>query len=103
MSVLRGVLFEELERLENNKVAYEEMLAKLPRGTIFVRKMGKSSFVYRKRKEQGKVVSEYLGNNTSEKAKQAIEEYNEYRRLRENIRSINCEIVILRKACKLYE
>ena len=103
MSVLKGVLFEELERLEKNKIAYEEMLAKLPRGTIFVRKMGKSSFVYRKRKEQGKVVSEYLGNNTSEKAKQAIEEYMEYLRIRENLRSINGEIIKLRKICRYYE
>ena len=62
MSVLQGVLLEEIQRLEKNIESYEIMLSQLPRGTIFIKSIGSSAFAYRKRKEGKKVISEYLGN-----------------------------------------
>ena len=103
MSVLKGVLLEELDRLEKSKIAYEEMLSKLHSGTIFVRKMGKSSYVYRKKKVKGKVISEYIGNSSSEEARKAIEEYDEYLRIKGNIKSVNKELLKLKKICEHYD
>lgn len=103
MAVIEGVLFEEVERLDKNIKHYEKMLNDLPRGSIFIRKMGSSSFAYRKRKENGKVVSEYLGNVESNDVQKQIELSREYKRIKNNLRIANSELVKLRKALKAYD
>ena len=103
MSILEGVLLEEIERLKRNIFGYEQMLLSLPRGSIFVRKMGKSSFAYRKRKENGVVVSVYLGNVNDESVRREIELSNEYKRIKNNHKIANLELQKLRKAIKVYE
>lgn len=102
MSVIEGVLFEEIARLEKNINHYENMLQFLPRGTIFIRKMGNSSFAYRKRKEQGSVVTEYLGNINDNNVQAEIERSNEYKRIKNNIRIAKQELAKLRKAYSAY-
>ena len=103
MSVLQGVLLEEIQRLENNISHYEEMLESLPRGSIYIRKMGNSSFAYRKRKENGKVISIYLGNSSGNNIEKEIEVANEYKRVKANLRIAKIELKKLRKAYKAYE
>lgn len=103
MAILEGVLKEEIGRLENNISHYEEMLSNLPRGSIFVIKVGNSSFAYRKRKENGKVISEYLGNINDKKAQEEIERSNDYKRIKNNIRIAKEELRKLRRAIKAYD
>ena len=103
MAILQGVLLEEIERLEKNIFSYRKMLEKLPRGSIFIRKIGNSSYVYRKRKEDGKVVSVYLGNVNDESAKEEIKKSEDYKRIKDNIRIASKELEMLRKAYKVYE
>ena len=102
MAILEGVLLEEIKRLEKNITSYEQMLLSLPRGTIFIRKMGNSYFVYRKRKENGRVLNESLGNSKDEFAQKQIELSNDYKRIKKNIRTTKSELVKLRKAYKAY-
>ena len=102
MAVLQGVLLEEINRLEKNINAYEDMLSNLPRGSIFIRQIGNSFFVYRKRKEKGKVISIYLGNLDDEKVKKEIELSQEYKRIKNNIRIARNELNKIRKAYKAY-
>ena len=102
MAILEGVLLEEIKRLEKNITSYEQMLLSLPRGTIFIRKMGNSYFVYRKRKENERVLTEYLGNSKDEFAQKQIELSNDYKRIKKNIRTTKSELVKLRKAYKAY-
>lgn len=103
MSILEGVLREELERLESNLLAFKEKLAMLPRGTIYISKVYNSSFVYRKRKENGKVVSEYIGPLNEDKSQVAIEQARDYKRLKKMISDGNKELAKLRKAIKAYD
>lgn len=103
MSILKGVLQEEIVRLERNIKSYSEMLLSLPKGSIFIRKMGGSSFAYRKWKENGKVVSQYLGNINDANVQKQIELSNEYKRIKGNIRVAKQELLKLRKAYKIYE
>lgn len=103
MAVIEGVLLEEINRQEKIIAHYQGMLDSLPRGSIFVRKMGESSFVYRKRKENGKVVSEYLGNINSEDVQKQIELSKEYKRISDNLRIAKKELVKLKRAYKPYE
>ena len=102
MAIIKGVLQEELNRLERNISQYENMLLKLPRGSIFIRQMGHASFVYRRRKENNKVVSEYLGNINSKNAQEQIKLSNEYKRISQNIRIAKIEVKKLKKAYKVY-
>ena len=102
MSVLSGVLIEESERLKRNISHYQKMLNSLPRGSIFIRKMGNSSFAYRKYKENGKVVSVYLGNANLEMVKKQIELCNDYKRIKKNIAIAKNELAKLRKVINFY-
>ena len=102
MSVIQGVLLEEINRLEKNISHYQSLLLSLPKGALFIRKMGNSSFAYRKWKENGKVVSEYLGNVNDNEVKKQIELSNEYKRIKNNIRIANNELRLLKKAYKHY-
>ena len=102
MSVLNSVLLEEIERLERNISEYQKILSSLPRGSIFIRKIGGSSYAYRKRKENGKIVSEYLGNIDSDEAKRQIELSEEYKRIKSNIKIGNEELMKIRKAYHFY-
>ena len=97
MSVLNSVLLEEIERLERNISEYQKILSSLPRGSIFIRKIGGSSYAYRKRKENGKIVSEYLGNIDSDETKRQIELSEEYKRIKSNIKIANEELIKIRK------
>lgn len=103
MSVLEGVLKEELERLESNVLEMNKKLDNLPRGTIYIAKIYNSYFVYRKRKENGKVVSTYIGPLNDKNTEIEIEKSKDYKRLKQLISSGNKEIVKLRKALKAYE
>ena len=103
MSILQGVFLEEINRLEKNISNYEKILESLPRGSIFIRKMGGSSFVYRKRKEKGKVISEYLGNINSKEVQEQIELSKDYKRIKNNIRVAKQELAKLKKAYKAYD
>ena len=102
MAIIKGVLFDEIQRLENNIATYQEMLLSLPRGSIFIRKMGNSFYAYRKRKENGVVVSEYLGNINNENIQKEIELSKDYKRIKNNIRIAKQELVRLKKAYSVY-
>jgi len=103
MSVLKVVLEEEIERLEFSLNSYQKLLETLPRGTIFVRKIHNASFAYRKRKEEGKVVSEYLGPINSAKTIEEVEKSKEFKRIKKNISILKADLTKLRKAMKVYE
>ena len=103
MSVLGNVLIEEQQRLKRDISIYEEMLNDLPRGSIFIRKMGSSSYAYRKYKEKGKLISVYLGNIKEEKVKREIELSNDYKRIKNNISVAKKELNKLNKAIKLFQ
>ena len=102
MSILEGVLIEESKRVERNISNYQNMLNSLPRGSIFIRKMGNSLFAYRKYKENGRVISIYLGNVKEAKVRQEIELSNDYKRIRKNIAVAKNELAKLRKVINFY-
>lgn len=103
MSVFEGVIREEIERLSRNIFSYSEMLKKLPKGSLFIRKNYNSYFVYRRRREGNKIVSEYLGPLESEKAQEEINRSNEYKRIKDNIKIAQEELSELKKAAKVYD
>lgn len=103
MSVVSGVLMEELERQKANEKSYRELLEKLPKGSLYQRKLHGRSYIYRVLRDGKKVASIYVGPAGSPAATQAWEDQKEYRRIRDNIKRCQQEQVRLAKALKPYE
>ncbi len=103
MSIVESVLREEKERLANNIESYKQLLSSLPRGTIFISKVGSSSYVYRKRREQDKIISEYLGMLGSDEAKAQIKLSEDYKRIKSDLKLAKQEYKKLCKALKAYD
>ena len=103
MSVLESVLREELARLSANISAYKEKLKNLPKGTIFIRKDYNSYFVYRKRREGSKILSEYIGPFESLRAQEEMNKSSEYKRIKNNLKIASEEYLKLKKAVRVYD
>lgn len=103
MSVFQGVLIEEIGRSKRNVDNYQRLLNSLPRGTIFVRKIGNDFYVYRKRKEAGKVISQYLGKEGSVSANEGIKLSEEYKRIKNNLKIAKLELEKLERAYRVYD
>lgn len=102
MSILEGVLKEELERLQNNIRSYEALLATLPKGYLFEQQIGGKPYCYRKYREGQKIISEYVGPVGSEETKKAHENYAERKRIEANLRTMRKEEARLIKALRHY-
>jgi hypothetical protein len=102
MSVLENVLIEEKERIKKNINAYLAMLAKLPKGSIVIRHVGRQKFVYRNLRMKNKIRSIYLGKIQSAKVEEQILLRNEYMRIKENIKMAKSEYMKLKKALRAY-
>jgi hypothetical protein len=63
MSVIRGILEEERDRLEELSVFYKEKIAEAPRGSISVKERGGKRYIYLARREDKKIIFEYVGKD----------------------------------------
>jgi hypothetical protein len=61
MGVLRGILEEERDRLKQVEKGYLREIAKLPEGSVQIKKIKERDYPYRVRSRRGKVRCEYLG------------------------------------------
>lgn len=102
MSVLEGVLKEELERIQRNIASYESLLVSLPKGYLFEQRLKSKIYCYRKRREGDKIVSEYVGPIGSPEAKKAVEDYEQRKRIDKNLRMMRKEEARLVKALRHY-
>ena len=84
VSVIRGVLEEELERNIRMKNRYISELEKLPKGSILLRKIGNQEYYYLKYRENGKSIAKYLGKKNST----AIDELDELIKQRKHIEDV---------------
>ena len=102
MSILEGVLNEELERIQKNISSYQSLLAVIPSGYVCKQTISGRVYFYRKQRVGKTVRSEYLGPGGSEAAKRAISDYLERKRLLENLRTLRKEEEKLLKALRHY-
>ena len=61
MSVLKGILKEEGDRLKEVEKSYLREIAKLPEGSVQIKKIKERPYPYRVLSKKGKVQTEYLG------------------------------------------
>ncbi len=103
MSVIEGVLKEEVKRLEESIRFFSNMLKSIPRGSIFIQKINNKYFVYRKKKVNNKVVSEYIGKKGSKQSNDAIKDAVKYRQVKNDLRIAKSEYKKLRRVYKIYD
>lgn len=60
-SIIKETLIEELDRTRRSRRAYELECAKLPRGSVTVRKRGNKMYCYLKFREGARTVTDYVG------------------------------------------
>ena len=101
MNILDNVLYEEIMKKEAELRLLKETLSSLPKGCIFVKKTPSGSYLYRKWREDDKVLSEYLGKLDSNKTLERIKELNEYKILETKIKKETNELKELKKAYRL--
>ena len=95
MKVLRGIIKEEEVRLKEAGGSYEREIARLPKGSIQLKRIKEREYAYRAYRKGERVVYEYLGDLKPEELKgvrKKIELRRRYegklREVRENLREV---------------
>ena len=96
MSILKGIIEEERDRLIHLIDHYKNELLKLPKGSLFVRIINKKKYAYLNFRDKGKPVSKYIGKIDSEKVKELKERLKERKRIedllkqaKQNLKEVN--------------
>ncbi len=95
MDIINRILEDELNRLGALHDFYEKKIIESPRGSLSVKERGKNRYLYLARREDKKVVFEYIGKDVSyvrhalnEQMKQRKEYQTKLREIKENIKDV---------------
>jgi len=95
MGIIRGILEEELKRLEELSVFYKKKISDYPQGSVSVKERSGKRYIYLARREDKKVVFDYIGKDVpeirkalNEKLKQRKEYQEKLRQVKENLREV---------------
>lgn len=98
MSVIVGVLKEELENSLGIKKRYEQEISRLPKGSVCRKRVKNWEYDYLVLRRGGKVVLEYLGRLSPEKKSVYDEAKKKRAQYRKLISDLNGQIRFLRRA-----
>ena len=95
MGIIRGILEDEHERLQNLIVFYKKKISEYPQGAISVKERGGQKYLYLAYRKDKKVVFDYIGKDSPEgrkalctKLKQRKEYQAKLQQVKENLREI---------------
>lgn len=95
MSIIKGILEEELNRLEELSVFYKKKISESPRGSISVKERSGKRYIYLARREDKKVVFDYIGKDVpevwkvlNEQMRQRKEYQAKLRHVKENLKEV---------------
>lgn len=95
MSIIKGILKEELARLEDLCVFYDKKMSELPRGSISVKERNRKRYIYLARREDKKIIFKYIGKDTpevrnalNEQLRQRKEFQSKLRQVKENLKEV---------------
>ena len=98
MSVFKDLLQEERKRLNTLKNKYEQMLNKLPKGSLSRKVRNNRSYYYLAYREGDKVKFEYVGKVDSEKYRVLQKELAKRHDLSNKLKQVNKELGELSKS-----
>lgn len=95
MSIIKGILEEELNRLKELSVFYKKKIWDSPRGSISVKERSGKRYIYLARREDKKVVFDYIGKDVpevwkvlNEQMRQRKEYQAKLRQVKENLKEV---------------
>jgi hypothetical protein len=92
MPILKDILSESREYYFDLEKRLKARLAQLPKGSLLKRRIGKQDYYYLKFRQEGKVISKYLGKHEPEGLAKDIKERRlierQLKEVRENLRMI---------------
>jgi len=95
MSIIKGILEEELNRLEELSVFYQEKISKAPRGSISVKERNGKRYIYLAHREDKKIIFDYVGKDVpevrmglNEQMRQRKEYQAKLRHVKENLKEV---------------
>ena len=103
MAIFLDIMKEELERNKDNQESLLFQLDSLPKGYLSRCVIDGKEYVYRKRRDGSKIISEYIGVPGDESVIKAIEDRKQYEMILVAIRNLKAEEKKLEGAIKHYE
>ena len=97
---IKDMLNEELENSLRIKQEYEQVLAKLPRGSLVRKLISGRPYFYLAHREGKKVKFDYLGKLSDEEVSHYDNAKQSRARYREHLRELNKQIQFLRKVLR---
>jgi len=88
MSILKDIINEEQERLKRLKQKYIREIKLLPKGAISKKERNGRFYLYITSRKKEKVVSEYIGNWESEKAKSVIKKIEQRKIIEDKLKKV---------------
>ena len=98
MSIVSGILEEELNRLENLLSKYSANLASLPKGALRKRKIGQKVYLYLISRKGDHVVTDYLCQEGSPEAARFEEQDAKRRELKVKMKKVKEELAEIRRS-----
>ena len=95
MKQLNDILAEEEEKHLNKKDELLSAIAQLPKGSLFIRTRNDKRYCYLVYREQGKIISQYVG--TAEKENEIREQIELRKKLETQLKEINKELKRIHK------
>ena len=103
MAIFLDVMKEELERNLYKQQAFKDELKNLPNGYLSKCVIDGRPYIYRKKRNGNRVMSEYIGVPDDESVKKAEIQRSDYLRIKESLRHLKKEEKRLRKAINIYD
>ncbi|NLX92722.1 MAG: hypothetical protein GXZ02_02460 [Clostridiales bacterium] len=99
MNVILGTLIEEKKRNIRMQKSYVDEIAKLPKGSLSVKRIGKNEYCYLKYRQGKNVISEYVGK-CDEKAEAIKHQIEKRRHLEKVLKNLKEEYKLITRVVK---
>ena len=103
MSIFLDVMKEELERNLYKQESFKKQLNDLPKGYLSTCVIEGKEYIYRKRRDGDKILSEYIGIPGDDNVNEALKNRQLFIQLKTSLKELIKEEKRLRKAIKDYE
>jgi hypothetical protein len=98
MSIIKGVLEEEYNRLVKLRDRYEREAEKLPKGSVSVKEIAGKKYAYLAHRKGKKVVFDYVGKDSSNEVKNIRESIKKRKSLEVKLKAMKSDLKELERA-----
>ncbi|HZK83714.1 MAG TPA: hypothetical protein VFC58_03385 [Desulfosporosinus sp.] len=100
MSIIKGVLEEEYERLKRMEIAYSSKINELPKGSIQIKTIKGRKYAYLARREGKRVVTQYLSTD-EDHMNVLLKQIEQRKKFKKEIRQIHEDFKVIKRAIRL--